>query len=79
MHFIAMIYEMFFKVEAPYMINKAKEVVVEVVDWFSYSQGTYIRVFRSYNNPNLMLKYVTEKVVMQEISYQLCSILSQLL
>jgi len=56
---------MIFGVEATCIIDKAKEVVVEVAEWFTFSHYTFIRVFRSYNIPHLILKFVTNKVVMQ--------------
>ena len=67
---------MIFEVEAPWMTNQDKEEVAKVLDWFSCSKGTYIGVFRSYKHPHLMLKYFTDKVVMKDIGYQLCSGLS---
>jgi len=56
---------MIFKVDEPCMTKRAREVVSEVADWFTSSQGTFIKVCKAYKPLPLMPKYVTDKVVMQ--------------
>lgn len=51
------------------MTNKAREAIVEVADWFTSSQGTFISISGAYKSPHLMPKFVTDKVIMQEVSY----------
>lgn len=68
---------MIFEVKAPCMTNQDREIFMEVEDWFAYTQGTYIKVFRSCKMIHPFPNYITEKVVTVEIIYQLCSGLSQ--
>jgi len=62
---------MIFEVEAPCMSRETRKAVVEITDWFASPQGKYLKVFGSQMPPHLMLRYVTGKVVMKEVRYQL--------
>ena len=53
------------------MTNQVKEALYDIADWFSRLDDTYIRFFNCHIIPHVMLRYVTKKVVLQEVPYQL--------
>lgn len=53
------------------MTNQVKEASHDITDWFAALESTYIICFICQISPYLMPCYVTNKVVLQEVSYQL--------
>lgn len=68
-HFFKVLYQMIFEEEAPCMSHEAMKIVTKVANWFASLDGTYLKVFDCQKPPHILLRYVTDKVIMQEISY----------
>ena len=47
--------------------------------WFPLIEYTFIRVFVSYKAPHAMHRYVTDKILIQELCFQMTSIFSKVL
>lgn len=70
-HLFSFIFHMIYEIDPPYMTNQVKESMQDIVDWFTTPEGTYIRCFGCRVSPHFMPQYVTNKVVLQEVAYQL--------
>lgn len=53
------------------MIDQVKEAHDEIVDWFASLKDTYIKCFGCQTMPHLMFRFMTNKVVLQEIAFEL--------
>lgn len=67
---------MLFGTEAPCMSNKVRESLAYIENCFTPPKGTFIKVFGAYKSSHLMPLFVNDKVVMQEVVYQLSTRLS---
>lgn len=74
--FIIALYELIFGIEAPCMMNQEKGVIADITYSLASPQGTFIRVYGAYKIPHLMSFFITNKVVIQEVRYQLATGLS---
>lgn len=70
-HVFAVIFQMIFDINPPCMNDQTKESLWDIVVWVEALEGTYIRCFGFQISHHLMLQYVTNKVVMQEVENQL--------
>lgn len=68
-HFISVLYQMVLNSEPPCMFERERTSLLEVVDWFTSVNGTFIRVFNAYRVPQQLSLFVTDKVAMQEDTY----------
>ena len=55
----------------PRLSEKAKTDISQIADWFGEEKFTYIRVFGSIVEPHILPLYIPDKLLAQEISYQL--------
>ena len=49
------------------------ETIVKVADWFPFAEGTFIRVLGSFKTPHALPWFVTDKLLLQEVCYQITS------
>lgn len=61
------------------MSPETMEAVSEHADWFASSNGTYLRVFNSHKSSHMLPRWVTNKLVMQEVAYHISIDLSGVL
>ena len=47
------------------------EVIIGISYWYASLGGPFIRVFGEENPQHVLLRYVTEKMIMQEVSYHI--------
>lgn len=59
---------MIYEIDPPWTIDQVKESLHDITYWFVAHEGTYIRCFRCHISPNIMLWYVTNKVILQELA-----------
>jgi hypothetical protein len=52
------------------MIDKELEIIWKIGDWYLMEHGTYIRIYDATKSPHLLLIFVPDKLVLQEIVYQ---------
>lgn len=53
------------------MLHKSRESLQVIVNWFIPIDSTYIiRVFRAYKSPHQLSLFVTNKIVLQKVTYQ---------
>ena len=69
--FLIPIYQIIFGCFPPRLSNKAKIDLSSIRDWFGEEKFTYIRIFGSIFQPHILPLYVPDKLLAQEISYQL--------
>ena len=55
------------------------ETLGKVAHWFPLAEYTFIRVFGSYKTPHAMPRYVTDKMLIQEVCFQMTSSFSKVL
>ena len=55
------------------------ETLGKVAHWFPLAEYTFIRVFGSYKAPHAMPRYVTDKILIQEVFFQKSSSFSRVL
>lgn len=77
--FITPLYKLLFGEEANYMFKRAKEKIIRVADQFPIQEGTFIRFFGSYKPPHALPKFVIDKLMLQEVCYQMTTGLSKTL
>lgn len=61
------------------MSCEAMDSITELVDWFASPDGIYLRVFGFHKSSYMLLRYATNKLVMQKISYHVSIGLSTIL
>ena len=69
--FIPSLYRLLFGQDAPCMSWRAKETLVKVAHWFPFPGYTFIRVFGTYKAPHAMPRFVTDKMLIQEVCFQM--------
>lgn len=69
--FIALLYQVLFGEEPPCMLKRAMKTITKVVHWFPIWEGTFIRVLGSYKTPHALPRFATDRVLMQEVCYQM--------
>ena len=65
------IYQTIFNQPPPRLSHKAKLDLSQIGNWFGEENFTYIRIFGSIFEPHVLPLYVPDKLLAQEISYQL--------
>ena len=65
------LYQTIFDRFPPRLSEKAKTDISQIGDWFGEDKFTYVGVFRSIVEPHILPLYVPDKLLEQEISYQL--------
>ena len=50
---------------------RAMETLVKVAHWFPFAECTFIRVFGSFKTPHALPRFVTDKMLLQEVCYQM--------
>jgi len=78
-HFIISLYNIIFEEDSPCMSREAMEVIEDIVDWHALPGGTFIRVFGREKPLHVLSRHATDKLVMQEVSYHLATVLSTML
>ena len=78
-HFIPTLYRKFFGQDTPCISWRAMEMLVKVAHWFPFSEYTFIRVFSSFKAPHALPEFVTDKMLLQEVCYQMNSSFSKVL
>ena len=63
-HFLILIYKMIFEEEPPCMSCVAMEAILEIVDWFSSLDGTFLIVFDCQNSSHILPRYAIDKLDM---------------
>ena len=71
--FIPALYKKLFGQDAPCMSWRAMETLVKVAHWFPFAEYTFIRVFGSFRAPHAMPRFVTDRMLMQEVCFQMSS------
>lgn len=69
-NFLILLYRLIFQEDRPYISHWAIEVVLELEDWFSSLDVTFLSVFGGKKSPHLLLRYATAIFFMQEASYR---------
>ena len=75
-HFVTPVYKMIFEQDPPYMLKEAMEALINIVDWYALSFGTFIWMYNAENPPHVFLKFSMDELVMQEVSYHISARLS---
>jgi hypothetical protein len=70
-HFLALLYEFIFCTPTPYMTDKAIFVIKIIGNWYLMEHGTYIRVYRAMKSPHLLPLFVSYRLVIQGVAYQM--------
>lgn len=70
-HFIIPLYKLIFEQDPPCMSREVMEAIVNIANWYVSPGGTFIRVFGRENPLHVLSRYATNKLVMQEVSYDL--------
>jgi hypothetical protein len=70
-YFLAPLYEINFDSPTPCMTNKALEIVRKIGYWYLMDNVTYIRVYESTKDPYILPRFINDKLVLQEIAYQI--------
>ena len=70
-HFLIPLYKMIFEEEPSYMSHGAMEAILEIAYWFASPDDTFLRVFDDHKLSHIFLRYATNKLVKQEVSYHL--------
>lgn len=70
-HFTTPLYKLIFEEDPPCMSRGAMETIMDIAYWYASPSGTYLRVFGGEKPPHFLPMYATDKIVMQEVSYQL--------
>lgn len=52
-------------------MKRSMETITKVAHWFPNGEGTFIRVFGSYKTPHALPRFATNRVLMQEVCYQM--------
>ena len=65
------VYYTIFNQPPPWLSDKEKLDISQIGNWFGEENFTYIRVFGSIFDPHVLPLYVPDKLLAQEISYQL--------
>jgi hypothetical protein len=52
------------------MKDKALAIIRNIGDWYLMEHGTYIRIYGATKAPHLLPRFVLDKLVLQEVSYQ---------
>ena len=68
-HFIGLMYEMIFKGEAPSFLERARDLISLMGDWYVGEYFFYIHIWGS-NTVHLLSRIVSDIMVVQEIAYQ---------
>ena len=55
------------------------ETLVKVAHWFPFAEGTFIRVFGSLKTPHALPRFINDKLLFQEVCYQMTSSFSKVL
>lgn len=66
-HYFVVLYQIILKEGVPCISDQNKEVISDVENWFASTKATYIMLFSYQKPPHLLTKYVTNKVIMQEL------------
>jgi hypothetical protein len=53
------------------MTDKAHAIVKRIGDWYLLEYGTYIRIYGATKAPHLLPKFFLDKLVLQDIAYQM--------
>lgn len=66
------LYKMLYDKDAPRFSPEAKVDILPIARWFKEELFTYVRVFGSLAFPHVLPLYVPDKLMAQEIAYQIC-------
>lgn len=55
------------------------EMLVKVSHWFPFTEYTFMRVFGSFNTPHALPQFITNKILLQEVCYEMNSGFSKVL
>ena len=55
------------------------ETLGQVAHWFPFTEYTFIRVFGTFKAPHALPRFITDKVLMQEVCFQMTSGFSNVL
>lgn len=75
-HFFTSLYKLIFEQDPPYMSQEAMEVIVDIPDWYASLGGTFIIFYGGEKPPHFFLRYATDKLIMEEVSYHLAIVFS---
>lgn len=75
-HFISPLYMMIFEQDPPCMSEVTMEVLLNIADWYTSPDGTFIRMQNTEKDLHLFSKFSIDKLVMQEVSYHFLKRLS---
>ena len=78
-NFIPALYKKLFGKDAPCMSKRAMQTITRVANWFPITHSTFIRVFGSFKAPHALPEFVTDKLLLQEVCYQMTSGFSKVL
>jgi hypothetical protein len=70
-HFLAPMYEFIFCAPTLCMTDKVLEIIQNIGDCYLMENETYIRIYGATKAPHLLLRFVPNKLVVQEITYQI--------
>lgn len=73
-HFIAHAHQLFFRTEMPRLYEAERESICLIRNWYLLKNFTYIRLAGIIAVPNLLPKYVPDKLLFKEFPFQLFEI-----
>ena len=47
------------------------QTIIQLANWFTITHNTFIRVFGSFKEPHVLPKFVTDKLLLQKVCYQM--------
>jgi hypothetical protein len=68
--FLIPLYNLLFCTLVPCMTRKSLAIVCRVGDWYMLEYNTYIRINKTMKSPHILPKFIFDRLVLQEISYQ---------
>jgi hypothetical protein len=69
-HFLAPLYEFIFFTSPPCMTDKDISFIRRIRDFYLMEHVTYIRIYDTMKPPQLLPRFVSDKLVLQEVAYQ---------
>lgn len=67
-HFVTIMYKMIFEQDPPCMSKASMEAPIDIEDWYASPFGTFIWMYSTEKPPDVLPKFSTNKLVMQEVS-----------
>lgn len=73
-HFIALAHKLFFGAEMPRVSEASRESIAQIGNWYLLKHLTYIQLTCITTSPNLLPRYIQDKILLKEFAFQLFEI-----